>query len=472
MKKEDDKLNILIIDDDPGLRKTLSDILRAKGYLPHAAGDGAEGLAHFRENPVNLALIDLKLPDMSGIEVLDRVKTASPSTQAIILTGSATLDSAIEATNKGAFSYLQKPYDIEQLMLHIRRAIEKQRAEEQITRYTGEIEGVNAALKALHEVSLVISKTIDTDKLFPEILKVVTEMEIFRVERKGAIFLMEGDCLRLVAHIGEVEAVQTICREVPAGKCHCGNAAATGEIVTSNNCAEDGRHTIRHEGVPPHGHVVIPLKSMNRVMGVLCLYTKPGVFMSQGMFNQLFSIGNQIGLAIENAKLYEEMKTVSLHDPLTGLGNRRLLDKHLDKIFDSARRYEKPFSLLMLDIDYFKKYNDTHGHQGGDRLLADLARLFIEEMRNADWVFRYGGEEFLILCPNTGMEGAVEAAERLRAAVEARGGVTVSIGVVAYLAQEQQESLIGRADAALYRAKQNGRNRVETDPPIQGTGRN
>lgn len=463
MKKENDKLNILIIDDDAGLRKTLSDILSAKGYAPYAARDGAEGLAHFKVISVNLALIDLQLPDMSGIEVLDRVKTVSPFTQAIILTGSATLDSAIEATNKGAFSYLQKPYEIEQLMLHIRRAIEKQRAEEEVIRYTSEVEGVNAELKALHEIALAISKTIDTDKLFPEILEVVTGMEIFRVERKGAIFLLEGDRLRLASHLGGAEAAQTICREVLVGNCLCGLSAATGEIVTSHNSAEDGRHTIRHEGVPPHGHVIIPLKSQERVMGVLFLCTKPGVVMTQGMFNQLFSIGNQIGIAVENAKLYEEMKAVSLHDPLTGLGNRRLIDMHLDKSLDSARRYKKPFSLLMLDIDYFKKYNDTHGHQAGDRLLAELAHLFLEEVRNADWVFRYGGEEFLILLPDTGVEGAVEAAGKIRKAVEARTGVTISIGVAAFVdPEEQKEAMIGRADAALYRAKQNGRNRVET----------
>jgi len=123
-----DKISILIIDDDPNLRKTLSDILRAKGYEIHAAGDGAGGLALLKRNTVHLALVDLRLPDISGLEVLEKIKADQPSIEAIILTGNATLDSAIEATNRGAFSYLQKPYDIDQLLLHIRRAIEKQKA--------------------------------------------------------------------------------------------------------------------------------------------------------------------------------------------------------------------------------------------------------------------------------------------------------------------------------------------------------
>lgn len=124
-----DKPSILIIDDDTNLRKTLTDILRAKGYETLAAKDGTEGLSLLRQHTVHLALVDLRLPDISGLEILSTIRAAHPHTEAIILTGNASLDSAIEATNKGAFSYLQKPYDMDQLMLHIRRAIEKQQTE-------------------------------------------------------------------------------------------------------------------------------------------------------------------------------------------------------------------------------------------------------------------------------------------------------------------------------------------------------
>jgi len=127
-----DKTRILIIDDDPNLRRTLADILRVKGYETLAAHDGAEGLAQLRQHAVNLVLIDLGLPDIPGIEVLDMVKADYPAAEAIIITGNATLDSAIEATNRGAFSYLVKPYEIEQLTLHIRRAIEKQQVTAQL----------------------------------------------------------------------------------------------------------------------------------------------------------------------------------------------------------------------------------------------------------------------------------------------------------------------------------------------------
>ena len=127
-----DKPFILIIDDDPNLRKTLSGIIEMKGYGALSAADGKNGLAIIEGNPVSLVLIDLGLPDIPGVDLLKRIKALYPLTQAIILTGHATLDSAIEATNLGAFSYLKKPFDIDQLMLQIQRAIEKQQVEEKM----------------------------------------------------------------------------------------------------------------------------------------------------------------------------------------------------------------------------------------------------------------------------------------------------------------------------------------------------
>lgn len=142
------KNRILVIDDDIGLRKTLLAILAAKGYETFVAGDGAEGLALLEGTPVNLVLTDLGLPDISGIDILGKVKTLYPATQVIILTGSATFDSAVEATNLGAFSYLLKPYDIDQLLLQIQRAIEKQQAEEELRRSRQMLEDKVAELEA------------------------------------------------------------------------------------------------------------------------------------------------------------------------------------------------------------------------------------------------------------------------------------------------------------------------------------
>lgn len=176
--------SIMVIDDDPNLRKTLADILRHKGYATVSASNGMEGLASMQQNPVNLALIDIGLPDISGVEVLKRIKADFPTTEVIILTGNATLDSAIEAANWGAFSYLVKPYDIEQLTLNIRRAIEKRQAEEDREQLILELRAALAKVKQLEGIIPICSycKKIRDDK------ESWQQMESYITEHSEALF--------------------------------------------------------------------------------------------------------------------------------------------------------------------------------------------------------------------------------------------------------------------------------------------
>ena len=128
------KAKILVVDDDPNLRKTLADILRVKGYETIIVGTGAEAIAALGSDDISLALIDLLLPDLPGLEVMARLKAKSPLTEVIILTGNASIDTAIKATNQGAFSYLLKPYDMDALLLNIKHGVERQQDQEKILR--------------------------------------------------------------------------------------------------------------------------------------------------------------------------------------------------------------------------------------------------------------------------------------------------------------------------------------------------
>jgi diguanylate cyclase (GGDEF)-like protein len=213
----------------------------------------------------------------------------------------------------------------------------------------------------------------------------------------------------------------------------------------------------------PHGHIIVPLKTLNKVIGVLYLYTLPDIQIDEHQINLLRSIGNQIGIAISNVQLYEETKRLTLEDPLTGLANRRFMDIVLKRSFAKAVRFKRPLSIIMLDIDHFKNYNDTHGHSEGDKVLASVSTVLLKEIREIDLAVRYGGEEFLILLPETGLEGALDVAERIRQTVDTSTKVTVSLGVTAYHEKMQQDEIIVNADTALYKAKQNGRNRVEVN---------
>lgn len=169
----------------------------------------------------------------------------------------------------------------------------------------------------------------------------------------------------------------------------------------------------------------------------------------------------------------------TLTDPLTGVFNRRLLDRRLNEEIARARRYGLPLSILLIDIDHFKQINDSHGHQAGDRVLIAMGKLIAKGLRDSDVVVRYGGEEFLIIAPHTPLVGAVELAERIRKRVASHDfalasppatpsplGVTVSLGIGSLGdGVASADELIEAADANLYRAKRAGRNRVVAAAP-------
>lgn len=176
----------------------------------------------------------------------------------------------------------------------------------------------------------------------------------------------------------------------------------------------------------------------------------------------------QVSLGVEQSQRRREAesnKRLALHDKLTGLGNRRAFDEALVSEASRAQRAGQPLTLVMVDLDHFKAVNDTYGHQVGDAVLADLGKIIRQVCRKSDRPFRYGGEEFAILLPETGREGGLALAEKLRHAVEAHefdqvGHKSASLGVALLGPTEEETACVARADAALYQSKKNGRNRV------------
>ncbi|WP_223483725.1 GGDEF domain-containing protein [Pseudomonas sp. A-RE-19] len=171
---------------------------------------------------------------------------------------------------------------------------------------------------------------------------------------------------------------------------------------------------------------------------------------------------------MRNALLYRAATQSALRDPLTDTGNRIAMDQTLQREIEMSRRHSQPLSLLMLDIDHFKHINDTYGHSAGDEVLKAVAASIKNQLRNVDMVFRFGGEEFLILLSNTSRDAAAMIGERLRFAAQAQEytadgkaiELTVSLGCSTLLPGESADSLLRRADSALYVAKREGRNRL------------
>jgi diguanylate cyclase (GGDEF)-like protein len=271
------------------------------------------------------------------------------------------------------------------------------------------------------------------------------------------------------------------------------SVAAWGELSTERTFSPDdcwalrrGRiHSVTDPASPlrcahvkgnvPNGHLCIPLAAQGETLGVL--YLEPvssGGGAASGsterLAQQATAVGERISLAISNLRLREALRTQSIRDPLTGLFNRRYREETLERELSRAARNDQPLSLLMCDIDNFKNFNDTFGHQAGDVLLRALGDCLLGRTRGQDVCCRFGGEEFAVILSGGNLEAGRQRAEILREEVKSlivhHGGqllarVSLSVGVAAFpLHANTAEKLVRAADAALYRAKSEGRDRV------------
>lgn len=227
--------------------------------------------------------------------------------------------------------------------------------------------------------------------------------------------------------------------------------------------------TVLREGV--RSVVSIPLKVQSRVAGILYLFDFVPREFDRERIKLLDVLASFAAMAIDNAQLHARTRLMAITDALTGLYNRRYFQEMFSRELNRAIRYGKPLSLIMLDVDDFKKFNDTYGHPHGDKVLGVMGDILVEALRGTDFAFRYGGEEFIVLLPETDFPSALHVAERLRESVEQKSaaelkgiaphGVTASVGVVSYPRDgETRDDLLKGVDELLYRAKEHGKNRV------------
>ena len=287
-----EKIKILVVDDAEVMRNLLTGVLTDAGYEVKAVSTGEKALGEIKEDDYNVVITDLKMPGMNGIEVIKETKQINRDICIIAITAYPSVKSAVEAMREGAYDYITKPFDIEEIRLVVRRAAER-------------------------------------------------------------YFLLK-------------EAGQK--------------------------------------------------------------------------------------------EFYREL---AISDGLTGIYNHRHFHEVLPREIERAKRYSQPFCLLLLDIDDFKKYNDTHGHLAGDKLLMNIARILVATTRNVDIVFRYGGEEFVVILPQVGKQGGVSSAKRILKLIKQKLSVTASIGVTSFLEDGvSKDELINQADSAMYQAKKLGKDRI------------
>ncbi len=312
------RLRILVVDDEESLRDLLSEVLTDDGYDVTTAATAEDALRVFADDPFPLVISDIRMPGMSGIDLLKKIKAENEDTQVVIITSHASLDTAVTALREGAYDYLIKPFeDLDVISAIVNRALDK--------------------------VRLVVENRVLVERL--------------RVNNK------------------ELEEVNSVLREM------------------------------------------------------------------------------------------------AIRDGLTNLYNHRYFHESMAVEVARSQRYGREFSIIFFDVDYFKKFNDTHGHPKGDAVLETIGKILQQRLRTTDMACRYGGEEFVLMLAETPKEGAVMLAEDLRQQIEQHafqgeetqpnGKLTVSIGVATYPEDGESSSiLLQKADEALYKSKENGRNRV------------
>ncbi len=219
--------------------------------------------------------------------------------------------------------------------------------------------------------------------------------------------------------------------------------------------------------------IFLPFLVQDRVIGFLCSYSTVENFIDQEKFSNFQVFCNQISIGLQKSLLYEKVQKLSITDGLTKLYSHRYFKQRLEEELILANRYSSQLSLLILDIDHFKHYNDTYGHVAGDYVLMEVAKLLKDQSDVTHLVARYGGEEMVLIAPETTKEQAIELAEKIRKAVGSytfavgreTTSVTVSIGVATFPQDAQTNmDLISKADKALYAAKGRGRNRIVAYP--------
>ncbi len=415
---------ILLVDDIPENLELLARNLQRKGYKALLATSGAQALEIALAKLPDLILLDVQMPVMNGFEVCKRLKQ-NPDTKhipVIFLTAKTEQDSIVEAFSIGAVDYVLKPFYNEELFARVNTHL-------QLKELSDEIEDKNEKLRQyvdMIEHNIAISQT-DADGIMLYASEALCELSGYSKEE---LVGRKHNCLK--SGCTSAEVYDELWSTIKSGR------QWSGELLDKK---KDGELFWVHITITPK------LNEDASIAGYMAIWHD-----------------------ITDRKMVEELV---ITDPLTKLYNRRHLENELNKVIGQHKRDSKSFGFLMMDIDYFKAYNDFYGHQMGDKALIAVANAIKECLHRAgDVAFRFGGEEFCAILPNTDADGAKKVAEEIRSKIEALdikhqkspfGYVSVSVGVATMQANDADfDNTVRVSDKALYAAKNNGRNRVES----------
>ena len=321
-----------------------------------------------------------------------------------------------------------------------------------------------AQLEAINAIAKQATAVLELKDLLAKVCSLVRQS--FPSDHVS-VLLREEDALVLKAHEGTLTLTLGEEGRLPM------NAGIAGQAMQSGKAAYVNDVTSCAQYVPvfaeTHSRMCIPLISFGQWLGVLALDSSKAECFHETDIKPLESVGDICATAIQNAYYVERVRQLAYIDGLTGIFNRRFFELRIAEELERARRYNGSLSVIMIDIDNFKRLNDEFGHLLGDEVLRQVSSVFSQQLRRMDVVCRYGGEEFAMLLPQTSCDQALGVAEKLRREIAewqfpgVPRSVTISAGISSYPEQgRSRDEIVKAADAALYAAKQQGRNRVCT----------
>jgi diguanylate cyclase (GGDEF)-like protein len=491
-----DAHRVLIIDNDLHSAGRLARVLKGMGLQVEEASDSMLALEKLRAggDEFDLIFIEQRMPARSGIDILKDIQSSNCKSCVICMTNKPDLTSVVSAMQEGAFSFITKPVERKHLKEIVQKGLESRRAllkileidsrlkktnsqlkrqSEKLRKEKLSLKKINQKLTLLNQLSLQINSTLDAHKMIEKVVNSKCN-ELF-LDDLVTFFYALGDELFLTictcATPLRVEIVEKLTGDaIREYARYCGKKLNERDLQTRVIKIKCHHKTHAEKTLLAVDNArFMPLRVAGNVLGMMGLTgaKNPG----RRQMQLISTIANQIALALKNAAEHQKVQSLAITDELTGIYNRRAFQKVLDRELRRSKRYQKPLSLIMLDVDGFKAINDTYGHEAGDSVLKVLAAQLQSSIRDIDFLARYGGDEFAVILPETKIEEACTLAERLKGVVKrcpirvngSTQSITLSMGItdISKDIRVSECELIRQADKVLYDSKQRGGDSVE-----------
>jgi two-component system cell cycle response regulator len=450
---------VLIVEDDPVSALLLRNILEHKGYVVDHAENGLQALDLFKQSRHRVLISDWMMPEMDGVSLCREVRQIGGAyVYVILLSAKGQRADRLEAFEAGVDDFLTKPLDREDLFARLKVAQRIIATEERLQLQKEELSKAGERLKVANNNLVVASRRFE--ELFSGM-----PMACFTFDSNGLLHEWNRTAETLFGVMAH-EALLNFVWDIFKGSSDDFWSAELVEQVFQGEAVES-LEWVFQKGDRDQRHIVCNVFPLRGPRGEVLGAISANLDITERKIAER-KIEEQKA-ALEEAN--ERLAKLAVTDGLTGLLNHRRFQEELESCYSEHHQRQREFSLLFLDVDHFKQYNDAFGHPAGDLVLKGVAKTLVGAAEDGEVVARYGGEEFAIILPDRNKHAAIAAAERFRKAIShaewPMRSVTASFGVATLnLNGDSAEAVIRRADAALYVSKQNGRNRVTHDQEV------